>query len=80
MEQDETTNVIIYTPASPGYGSAPTVMLAAHMDMICATNPGVVHDFDHEPLRLVLDGPHTGPRVEKEKSIGIPLENIGSLA
>ena len=55
VEQDETTNVIIYKPASPGYESAPTVMLAAHMDMICATNPGVVHDFDHEPLRLVLD-------------------------
>ena len=55
VEQDETTNVIIYKPATPGYEDAPTVMLAGHMDMICAANPGVVHDFDHEPLKLVLD-------------------------
>ena len=53
--QDETTNVIIYKPATPGYESAPSVMLGAHMDMICATYPGVQHDFDNEPLQLVLD-------------------------
>ncbi len=53
--QDETTNVIIYKPATPGYEKAPAVMLAAHLDMICATAPGVVHDFEHEPLELVLD-------------------------
>lgn len=53
--QDETTNVIIYKPASKGYESAPSVMLAGHMDMICAANPGVEHDFDNEPLTLVLD-------------------------
>lgn len=53
--QDETTNVIIYKPASPGYENAPTVMLGAHMDMICAANPGVEHDFDREPLCLLLD-------------------------
>lgn len=53
--QDETTNVIIYKPATPGYEAAPSVMLAAHMDMICATYPGVQHDFDKEPLRLILD-------------------------
>ena len=39
--QDETTNVIIYKPATPGYEKAPTVMLAAHMDMICATAPAL---------------------------------------
>lgn len=53
--QDETTNVIIYKPASPGYEKAPTVMLAAHMDMICAAELGVEHDFDRDPLELVLD-------------------------
>ena len=53
--QDETTNVIIYKPATPGYENAPTCMLAAHMDMICATAPGVSHNFDIEPLHLLLD-------------------------
>lgn len=31
-------------------------------------------------LRLVLDGPHTGPGVEKEKVVVIPLEDIAALA
>ena len=60
-------------------------------DLLCQTDPpvgcyqtvtGTVQALDPvgKTLRLVLDGPHTGPRVEKEKSIGIPLENIESLA
>ncbi len=53
--QDQTTNVIIYKTASEGYENAPTVMLAGHMDMICTANPGVIHDFDNEPLKLILD-------------------------
>lgn len=53
--QDESTNVIIKKPATAGYEQAPTVMLAAHMDMICAVNPGVIHDFDNSPLNLLLD-------------------------
>ena len=52
--QDDTDNVIIYKPAYPGYEDAPSVMLAGHMDMICATDPGVVHDFDNEPLEIML--------------------------
>ena len=31
-------------------------------------------------LRLVLDSPHTGPGVEKEKVVVIPLEDIVMLA
>lgn len=53
--QDKMTNVIIYKPATPGYENAPTVMLQGHMDMICATFAGVEHDFDNEPLQLILD-------------------------
>ena len=30
-------------------------------------------------LRLVLDSPHTGPGVEKEKIVILSLENIASL-
>jgi len=53
--QDETGNVIIWKPATPGYEKAPTVMLEGHMDMICAANIGVTHDFDNEPIRILVD-------------------------
>lgn len=53
--QDEAGNVIIWKPASPGYENAPCVMLTGHMDMICSTLPEIVHDFDTQPLHLMLE-------------------------
>lgn len=43
--QDQANNLIIKKPASPGYENAPTVILQAHMDMVCEKNADVVHDF-----------------------------------
>ncbi len=54
--QDEACNVVIIKEASPGYGEAPTVMLQGHLDMVCAKDPSVSHDFEKDPLKLVLDG------------------------
>ena len=59
-------------------------------DLLCQTVPpvgryqtvtGTVQVLDPvgKTLRLVLDSPHTGPGVEKEKAITIPLESIESL-
>lgn len=50
--QDEALNVIIKKPASPGYESAPTVILQGHMDMVCEKNKGTVHDFEKDPIKL----------------------------
>lgn len=53
--QDEIGNVIIWKSANPGYENAPCVMLTGHMDMICSNLPETVHDFDTQPLHLILD-------------------------
>ena len=37
--QDQANNLIIKKPASPGYENAPTVILQAHMDMVCEKTP-----------------------------------------
>ena len=50
--QDRALNVIIKKPASPGYESAPTVILQGHLDMVCEKNKGTVHDFDKDPIKL----------------------------
>ena len=33
--QDESLNVIIRKPATPGYENAPGVIIQGHMDMVC---------------------------------------------
>ncbi|WP_035291591.1 aminoacyl-histidine dipeptidase [Clostridium sp. KNHs214] len=54
--QDETLNVIIKKPATKGYENAPTVVIQGHMDMVCAKEPGLEHDFKKEPLKIKVDG------------------------
>lgn len=50
--QDGALNIIIKKPASPGYESAPTVILQGHLDMVCEKNKGTAHDFDKDPIKL----------------------------
>jgi len=54
--QQECNNVIIFKDATPGYENAKTVMLQGHMDMVCAKQPGVEHDFLKDGLKLGVDG------------------------
>lgn len=55
-EQDHKWNVFIRKPARKGYETSPTVMLQAHIDMVCEKAPGVIHDFDTDPIHLELNG------------------------
>ena len=43
---DETGNVIIRKPATPGYENRKTVILQSHMDMVCDKLVDVEFDFD----------------------------------
>ena len=54
--QDELNNVIIIKPATPGYESAPAVILQGHMDMVCAQAPDCTKDMATEGLDLAVDG------------------------
>ncbi|MDD3339565.1 MAG: aminoacyl-histidine dipeptidase [Lachnospiraceae bacterium] len=56
--QDDANNVIIYKPATPGYESAPTVIIQGHCDMVCEKKPGSDHDFFKDPLDLAIEGDH----------------------
>ena len=55
-ERDEAGNVVIRKGATPGREGAPTVVLQAHMDMVCEKNAGTEHDFDRDPIRPYVDG------------------------
>ncbi|NMB49761.1 MAG: aminoacyl-histidine dipeptidase, partial [Bacteroidales bacterium] len=55
-KQDRAGNVLITKPAVPGKEHVPTVILQAHMDMVCEKNSDVVHDFDKDPIETVIDG------------------------
>lgn len=54
--QDSALNVIIKKPATKGYENSPAVILQGHMDMVCEKNRDVIHDFEKDPLKLVVEG------------------------
>ncbi len=54
--QDESNNVIIIKEATPGYESAPAVILQGHLDMVCEKEPGCGKDMDREGLDLMVEG------------------------
>ena len=56
VKVDKTGNVVITKEATPGCEGAPTVILQAHMDMVCEKNGDVKHDFERDPIETYIDG------------------------
>ena len=55
-KKDELGNILMIGEATPGYENLPTVVLQAHMDMVCEKNNDTVHDFDNDPIVPWIDG------------------------
>lgn len=54
--QDAVGNVVVRKPARPGREGAPMAALQGHLDMVCEKNEGTAHNFDTDPIQLLLDG------------------------
>lgn len=52
---DPAGNLVIDVPATPGCEAAPVTVLQGHLDMVCEKNSGTVHDFDRDPITLIVD-------------------------
>ena len=53
---DETGNVIIRKPATPGMENKATIILQSHMDMVCEKLVDVAFDFDQDAIQTYVDG------------------------
>jgi len=53
---DETGNVIIKKPATPGMEGRKGVILQSHLDMVPQKNSDKKHDFDNDPIEAYVDG------------------------
>ncbi|MDR1814775.1 MAG: aminoacyl-histidine dipeptidase [Tannerella sp.] len=55
-KRDKAGNILLTKAASKGFEHLPTVVLQAHLDMVCEKNGDVKHDFDNDPLKTVVEG------------------------
>ena len=53
---DDTGNVIMRAPATPGYENRKGVILQGHMDMVPQKNADTVHNFETDPIETWVDG------------------------
>lgn len=54
--QDEAGNVIIWKEGTPGYENSDMVMIQGHMDIVAEKTEDSIHDFQNDPLELIVDG------------------------
>ncbi|MBR0111182.1 MAG: aminoacyl-histidine dipeptidase [Bacteroidales bacterium] len=55
-KRDETGNIIISVPATPGYENRRGVILQGHMDMVPQKTSDSSHDFLKDPINAYIDG------------------------
>ena len=53
--QDETGNILIRKPASPGMENKKTVVLQSHIDMVGEKNSDKDHDFEKDPIEAYVE-------------------------
>ncbi len=53
---DDTGNVIIKKPATPGMENRKGIILQAHLDMVPQKNSDKKHDFENDPIEAYVDG------------------------
>ena len=54
--QDAANNVVIVSPATPGYEDAETLILQGHLDMVCEKEAWSHADMARDALELKMDG------------------------
>jgi dipeptidase D len=71
------SNVLISKPATAGFEHLPTVILQSHLDMVCEKNSDVVHDFENDPIEMIVDGEWVranGTTLGADNGIGIAVQ------
>jgi len=71
---DDTGNVIVWKPGTPGREEAPATILQSHLDMVNEKNSDVEHDFSTDAIRPVMDGDYLtadGTTLGSDNGIGV---------
>ena len=74
--KDETGNIIMRKPATPGFENRRGVILQGHMDMVPAKTSDSKHDFLKDPIQTVIDGDWVktnGTTLGADNGIGVSL-------
>ena len=81
FREDRVGNIAIEVPATPGHEKAPVTVLQGHVDMVCEKNAGTEHDFERDPIQLIIDkDPKTGEQIVRANGTTLGADNGIGLA
>ncbi len=75
VREDRVGNLLIEVPASKGGEGVPPTVLQGHLDMVCEKNSGTAHDFDKDPIRLVVDKNERGEQIVRADGTTLGADN-----
>lgn len=76
IKERQTCDVVIYKPGTLGYESLDTVVLQAHFDMVCQKTKDSAHNFDTDPIEIIMNGNQmtaNGTTLGADDGIGVAL-------
>ncbi len=53
--KDDVGNIIISKPATPDMEDRPACVIQGHLDMVCEKNKGTEHDFENDPIKMLVE-------------------------
>lgn len=76
VREDRIGNLVVEVPATPGHEKAPVTVLQGHLDMVPEKNSGTAHDFEKDPIRLVVDrDPADGRQIVRAEGTTLGADN-----
>lgn len=75
-KRDKALNVLVKKPASAGQENLPMVCLQSHLDMVCEKNKDKQHNFEKDPIELIVDGnilKANGTTLGADNGIGVAI-------
>lgn len=76
LRADAVGNLLIEVPATTGHENAPITVLQGHLDMVGEKNSGTEHDFDRDPIRLLVDvDPVRGEQIVRADGTTLGADN-----
>lgn len=54
-KKDQAGNILMSKPATPGMENRKKVIIQAHMDMVCEKIGSVKHDFENDPIDVIIE-------------------------
>ena len=73
---DKLGNIVVRKPATAGMENRKGVVIQGHIDMVCEKNADVEHDFDTDPLKILIDGDWVkaqGTTLGADNGIGVAM-------